>query len=531
MAEIKLFYSWQSDLDPKTTRNVIQDAIKAAVKSLKNVVTVDADRDTKGELGSPNIETIIFDKIKQCDIFIADVSIVNKYSAVLEDGTEEVRYAPNPNVMEELGYAAAIVDWNNVICFINEDYGDEKLLPFDLRNHRVTGFSLKDKNRSDVVKELRNIISSHVMDLIENGPRPKNDNADHEIGYYDCSKKVIIQRLISINMKNHPLLDNYIKVKDEEIIKLVERIKTIKIKTENQQESNIDPEKISKYVNDLQPLAEKISSSDFASSFLAALKRIKVSEEDKKKIRDYVDKHFRITLEDVFFDLGNLHEGMTSLPGYGKSSEGTEEEILKEELINKLLIDIIDVETIEAYPKTFDGIKLFPLAIRNKSVNHDKNLAVTLEVRNCDTVIPDKDLIADELKDCLEGAVCELGLIKALLELSDNGDISDRRGRGRYTPSWTEPQRGLSGFYTSNPNEDDYEEEIEHFIESPVEGNERAYRIEVPSLRPNEKSWLGIIAVEDNGELVEVSYRIQSENTDGSIEGTLTEVSLHRPQV
>lgn len=208
MPEIKLFYSWQSDLDAKETRYLIQEAINAAVKSLKNVATIEADRDTKGELGSPNIETIIFDKIKQCDIFIADISIVNKYTAISEDGKEEIRYTPNPNVMEELGYAAATVDWNNVICFFNEDFGSEEQLPFDLRNHRVSPFSLKNKKRSEVVKELRDIISSHVMDLIEKGPRQKSSNADHEIGYYDSSKKIIIPQLISIDLKEHPLLEN-----------------------------------------------------------------------------------------------------------------------------------------------------------------------------------------------------------------------------------------------------------------------------------------------------------------------------------
>ncbi len=99
------------------------------------------------------------------------------------------------------------MDWDNVICFFNEDFGEKKLLPFDLRNHRVTGFSLKVRTRADVVKYLRNIISSHVMDIMENGPRQKNDNADHEIGYYDYGRKIIIHNLISLNVKDHPILD------------------------------------------------------------------------------------------------------------------------------------------------------------------------------------------------------------------------------------------------------------------------------------------------------------------------------------
>ncbi len=270
-------------------------------------------------------------------------------------------------------------------------------------------------------------------------------------------------------------------------------------------------------------MAKEIATSAFASSMMQGLKRVRISEYDVELIRNYAEKECALKLDDSFFDLGDLYETSYSLPGFENSPQGTEDEKTKYELIRELTGEITDIGIIEDYPKTFNKVKLFPLAIRNKSVNPDKNLAITLDVHNCETVIPDKDLIADELKDVLEGAVCELGLVKGLFELCDNGDISDRRDREKYIPGWTVPRRGLNGLYTPDPDEDDYEEEIENYIESPVDGNDRAYRIEIPSLRPGEKSWLGIIAVEDNGQPVEISYTIKSDNTDGSIEGILEE--------
>lgn len=36
-----IFYSWQSDLDSKTTRSFIEDALKRAVKALKRDDTLD----------------------------------------------------------------------------------------------------------------------------------------------------------------------------------------------------------------------------------------------------------------------------------------------------------------------------------------------------------------------------------------------------------------------------------------------------------------------------------------------------------
>lgn len=73
---VKIFYSWQSDLPAKDTKNLIGDAIEAAAKFLANTVTVIPDRDTKNETGSPNIEQTIFNKIDECDLFVGDLSLV-----------------------------------------------------------------------------------------------------------------------------------------------------------------------------------------------------------------------------------------------------------------------------------------------------------------------------------------------------------------------------------------------------------------------------------------------------------------------
>lgn len=100
-SEITIFYSWQSDLPGSETRNIIQESIKDAVRLLRDTVDIEADRDTKGEFGAPDIAQTIFSKIDDCDIFIADVSAVCKYETVDKDGNKKVKYMPNPNVMLE----------------------------------------------------------------------------------------------------------------------------------------------------------------------------------------------------------------------------------------------------------------------------------------------------------------------------------------------------------------------------------------------------------------------------------------------
>ena len=90
-SQITIFYSWQSDLPGSETRNIIQDSIKDAVRLLRDTVDIEADRDTKGEFGSPDIAQTIFSKIDDCDIFVADVSAVGRYEATEKHGNKNVK--------------------------------------------------------------------------------------------------------------------------------------------------------------------------------------------------------------------------------------------------------------------------------------------------------------------------------------------------------------------------------------------------------------------------------------------------------
>ena len=72
--EIRVFYSWQSDLPGNLTRSLIQEAVDTAVKALRDTVEVVSDRDTKGVAGTPDITETIFKKIAESDLFIADIT-------------------------------------------------------------------------------------------------------------------------------------------------------------------------------------------------------------------------------------------------------------------------------------------------------------------------------------------------------------------------------------------------------------------------------------------------------------------------
>lgn len=132
-----VFYSWQSDLDAKFNRNLIEDALERALKAIKKdeatKIEPVLDRDTSGVGGSPAITDTIFGKIAAADVFVADVSVINADS--------KERKTPNPNVLLELGYAVSQLGWDRILLIQNTAYGEPEALPFDLRGRRVIAYS------------------------------------------------------------------------------------------------------------------------------------------------------------------------------------------------------------------------------------------------------------------------------------------------------------------------------------------------------------------------------------------------------
>ena len=96
------------------------------------------ERDTLGITGSPDITDTIFGKINKSDIFICDISIINKdYSG---------RKTPNPNVLIELGYAARTSGWEKVICLFNKKDGELTDVPFDINHRRIIVYDSEKEN-------------------------------------------------------------------------------------------------------------------------------------------------------------------------------------------------------------------------------------------------------------------------------------------------------------------------------------------------------------------------------------------------
>lgn len=140
---IRVFYSWQSDLPKKTNRTLIGEALERSAKRVRDDETIEIepviDRDTRGVRGTPDISATIFEKIAAADLFVADVSLINHRA-------RKYRHTPNPNVLVELGFAAARLGWESIVCVFNTAYGKVDELPFDLQGRRCVPYRMEEQD-------------------------------------------------------------------------------------------------------------------------------------------------------------------------------------------------------------------------------------------------------------------------------------------------------------------------------------------------------------------------------------------------
>lgn len=129
-----VFWSWQSDLDGRVTRDLVRSALDQAIGMISADLD-EADRpsltsDTQGVAGSPDIVATILRKIDEAAVFVGDVTPI----AVSADG----KACANPNVLIELGYAHRALGENRVLQVWNTAFDGATLdkLPFDMRGRR-----------------------------------------------------------------------------------------------------------------------------------------------------------------------------------------------------------------------------------------------------------------------------------------------------------------------------------------------------------------------------------------------------------
>lgn len=535
-----IFYSWQSDLPNGDTRGLIGDSIDAAVKSLRGTATVHADRDTKGEFGSPDIVQTIFSKIDECDVFVADVSAVTTYHPVEkageDEGTDEekpkrIKATPNANVMIELGYATQVVGWENIICIMNDDYNHDGEIPFDIEHHRLTHFSLKDKSKADVRKELRDIIASTVMNVMENGKRVRPQFSNICVGSWNHEDRTVVKNLIPYNVYESGPAKTMLDTLLETARILLENIQSAKVRSpeelpeieeDKSEENGIQKEKIiTKDGIELTPVSS-VSLINFNK-----WNPVVIKEEEQTETIEYIKNYFAIEVGAEFFNFGGLKRKISMVPGFGSDYDGTDGETKKYDDYIEFRATIGRIQMLEAYRKTFDGLILIPLVAKNESSVSDSDIYISIQIDDstAEVVYPTAELICDELKG-IEGHVYKDGLVELILGQNNTVDIKSTIDDRFW--SIEDQQSDMNAMFRGGINgqpsysTEDYVRELSRYIASPEDGSPTVFSFHIPSLHAQEAKWLPhTIILRPLKETIQMKYFVKSSSSDGNLEGTL----------
>lgn len=181
--EFVIFYSWQSDLPDSTNRTAIRLALKSVgfmLEESRPELKILIDEATRGEPGSPDIPTAILAKIDKSDVFVGDLTTVNKQAGCLPRATAKA------NVLFELGYAVAQLGWQRIVLTFNTAFGNFPTdLPFDIDKRRGLPYEITpEANKTKGVRSsLEAKLKDAVVAIIAAQPRRplEADSSDAEV--------------------------------------------------------------------------------------------------------------------------------------------------------------------------------------------------------------------------------------------------------------------------------------------------------------------------------------------------------------
>lgn len=164
--EATVFYAWQSHTPAKANRHLIREAAEAACERISsdesNEWQIAIDSDTRGVAGMCDIPNTILEKIRECDIFLADLTFVGE-STSRSNGPQKM---PNSNVVFELGYAAKCHGFSALVGIVNEAYGKSEEQVFDIKRRACIAYDVaQDAPRKELAKK-RDALSRQLEEVI-----------------------------------------------------------------------------------------------------------------------------------------------------------------------------------------------------------------------------------------------------------------------------------------------------------------------------------------------------------------------------
>lgn len=180
--DVTIFFAWQADRPKKLNHYLIRDAAKDACARItadpQKDWNVTLDSDTQGTPGMCDIPNTILDKIRKCDVFLADLTLV------AETEGEPSKHLPNANVVFELGYAARQLGFKSLIGVVNEAFGRVEGQVFDIKRRAclkyAAGSTITTPDLKRTSEKLSRTLEAIIRSMIQTVVIPKRNKLGPE---------------------------------------------------------------------------------------------------------------------------------------------------------------------------------------------------------------------------------------------------------------------------------------------------------------------------------------------------------------
>lgn len=233
-----IFFSWQTDVNKQILKKFVDDCMEEIKKSNEDTfVLIYKYYPADNTSGSPDIVNLIENDIKNCDIFIADLTTVGMTKE--DNSVTNNKYLQNSNVCYELGYASRELPYENIIILTD---GNAENLFFDIRQHRISFYKI-DKDR--VVSKFTNKcfkeeFKSYIIAAINHDTHLRKKK--HMLFVSNSCCQICLD---DINLENSMIFKNMI---------YCNRCKNYVIKLSNEIYNNTEANNINKCLTDLDLL-------------------------------------------------------------------------------------------------------------------------------------------------------------------------------------------------------------------------------------------------------------------------------------
>lgn len=181
MIQLTLFFSWQTDLEQDKLRQksfLIDCLEEACTRASTKDVQISLLEGMREIAGSPRVSQVMMDRVDDCDIYVADVSVAyDKIVKKGDDSPEDRKKSPNPNAYGEYHRALARGKEMRTILVMNTLYGDPRdtpeVIPFDTRDYRFPILFKAEnqkecnENKEELITTLSNAITACAKKAIE----------------------------------------------------------------------------------------------------------------------------------------------------------------------------------------------------------------------------------------------------------------------------------------------------------------------------------------------------------------------------